>query len=78
MTETGFTPIHEQVLARSGAERMLTLDRDGAIKIEYLQRDPKFRQLSVATFFSALQRARRIIVDFPRADEPRLRAAKAA
>ncbi len=41
--------------------------------LESLQRDPKIRQLSLASFFSALQRARRIIVDFPRADEPRLR-----
>jgi len=40
---------------------------------DHLRGHSKFGQLSVAAFFSALERARRIIVDFPRADEPRLR-----
>jgi hypothetical protein len=40
---------------------------------DHLRGHSKFGELSVAAFFSALERARRIIVDFPRADEPRLR-----
>jgi Sigma-70, region 4/Bacterial RNA polymerase, alpha chain C terminal domain len=40
---------------------------------EHLRGLSKFGQLSVATFFSVLERARRIIVDFPRPQEPRLR-----
>src|SRR5262249_3238779 len=40
---------------------------------EHLRSDCKLGELSVAAFFSVLQRARRIIVDFPRTDEPRLR-----
>jgi hypothetical protein len=40
---------------------------------EHLRGESKLNQLSVATFFSVLQRPRRIILDFPRADEPRLR-----
>ena len=40
---------------------------------EQLRADSNFGGLSVAAFFSVLQRARRIIVDFPDADEPRLR-----
>ena len=40
---------------------------------DHLRRHSKFGHLLVAAFFSTLERARRIIVDFPRADEPRLR-----
>ena len=40
---------------------------------EHLRTKPKFDDLSVAMFFSALRRTRSIIVDFPCPDEPRLR-----
>ena len=40
---------------------------------DHLLGQSKFGQLSVVAFFSVLQRARRIIVDFPRVDDPRLR-----
>ena len=40
---------------------------------EHLRTKSKFDRLAVAAFFSALRRSRNIIVDFPRADEPRLR-----
>jgi hypothetical protein len=41
--------------------------------LEHLRRDSKLKELSAVAFFSVLQRARRIIVDFARTDEPRLR-----
>lgn len=40
---------------------------------EQLRTDSKVNELSVATLFSVLQRARRIIVDFASTNEPRLR-----
>jgi DNA-binding CsgD family transcriptional regulator len=40
---------------------------------DHLRADSTFSRLSAAAFFSALRRARRIILDFPRPDEPRLR-----
>jgi hypothetical protein len=60
----------------SALEKWLPIEREHPTAkraFEHLRGGSKFGQLSVAAFFYVLERARRIIVDFPRVDEPRLR-----